>query len=181
MWIFLREGSASQNLVALAPGIIAHGPDQAAFCTDDREPDTLRTAGHINDCARLAVKAGDRRDRRDPARQHAPRPLPRLTPPREPRPGPPGRHRLLRRARQLGARRVWQAGRLVAQTERSSQVRCPPSPHRRTPPSHDHDRDTAAAEELVLDPAGNAGPGDRRREPQPDDPAAEMTDGTALS
>ncbi|HWC86454.1 MAG TPA: adenine deaminase [Solirubrobacteraceae bacterium] len=58
MWVFLRQGSASQNLVALAPTIIAHGPDQAAFCTDDREPDTLLRLGHVNDCARLAVAAG---------------------------------------------------------------------------------------------------------------------------
>jgi adenine deaminase len=58
MWVFLRQGSASQNLVALAPSIVAHGTDQAAFCTDDREPDTLRQLGHINDCARLAVASG---------------------------------------------------------------------------------------------------------------------------
>ena len=58
MWVFLRQGSASQNLEALAPSIVAHGTDQAAFCTDDREPDTLRRLGHVNDCARLAVAAG---------------------------------------------------------------------------------------------------------------------------
>jgi adenine deaminase len=58
MWVFLRQGSASQNLVELAPSIVAHGTDQAAFCTDDREPDTLRELGHINDCARLAVASG---------------------------------------------------------------------------------------------------------------------------
>src|SRR6185437_3373275 len=58
MWVFLRQGSASQNLVELAPSIVAHGTDQAAFCTDDREPDTLRALGHVNDCARLAVASG---------------------------------------------------------------------------------------------------------------------------
>jgi adenine deaminase len=58
MWIFLRQGSASQNLVALAPHVVEHGTDLAAFCTDDREPDTLLREGHINDCARLAVAAG---------------------------------------------------------------------------------------------------------------------------
>jgi len=58
MWVFLRQGSASQNLVELAPSIVAHGTDLAAFCTDDREPDTLRRLGHVNDCARLAVSAG---------------------------------------------------------------------------------------------------------------------------
>ena len=58
MWVFLRQGSASQNLVDLAPDIVAHGSDRATFCTDDREPDTLRRLGHINDCVRLAVAAG---------------------------------------------------------------------------------------------------------------------------
>ncbi len=58
MWVFLRQGSASQNLVELAPSIVAHGPDLAAFCTDDREPDTLLRLGQVNDCARLAVAAG---------------------------------------------------------------------------------------------------------------------------
>jgi adenine deaminase len=58
MWVFLRQGSASQNLVELAPTIVAHGTDQTAFCTDDREPDTLRRLGHVNDCARLAVASG---------------------------------------------------------------------------------------------------------------------------
>ena len=58
MWLFLRQGSASQNLVDLAPTIVAHGTDGAAFCTDDREPDTLLTLGHVNDCVRIAVAAG---------------------------------------------------------------------------------------------------------------------------
>jgi adenine deaminase len=58
MWVFLRQGSASQNLVALAPSIVEHGTDHAAFCTDDREPDTLLEIGHVNDCARLAVASG---------------------------------------------------------------------------------------------------------------------------
>jgi adenine deaminase len=58
MWVFLRQGSASENLAELAPSIVAHGTDLAAFCTDDREPDTLRRLGHVNDCARVAVTAG---------------------------------------------------------------------------------------------------------------------------
>jgi adenine deaminase len=58
MWVFLRQGSASQNLADLAPTIVAHGTDGAAFCTDDREPDTLLSLGHINDCVRLAVASG---------------------------------------------------------------------------------------------------------------------------
>jgi adenine deaminase len=58
MWVFLRQGSASQDLAALAPTVVAHGTDRAALCTDDREPDTLLRLGHINDCVRLAVANG---------------------------------------------------------------------------------------------------------------------------
>jgi adenine deaminase len=58
MWLFIRQGSVSQNLEALIPDVVEHGPELAAFCTDDREPDTLLRLGHINDCARLAVAAG---------------------------------------------------------------------------------------------------------------------------
>jgi adenine deaminase len=58
MWVFVREGSASRNLIELIPMVLDQGTDLVAFCTDDREPDTLRSAGHINDCARLAVAQG---------------------------------------------------------------------------------------------------------------------------
>jgi len=63
MWVFLREGSASRNIRALASTVVAHGTDHAAFCTDDREPSTLLADGHVNDCVRIAVEAGvDERD-----------------------------------------------------------------------------------------------------------------------
>ena len=58
MWIFIRQGSASQNLAELIPTVISHGTDRTAFCTDDREPDTLLSRGHVNDCVRLAVHHG---------------------------------------------------------------------------------------------------------------------------
>lgn len=58
MWIFVREGSASRNLAALIPTVVAHGTSRIAVCTDDREPDTLLTDGHMNDCVRLAVQHG---------------------------------------------------------------------------------------------------------------------------
>jgi adenine deaminase len=63
MWVFLREGSASRNIRALAPTIVEHGTDHAALCTDDREPSTLLADGHVNDCVRIAVESGiDERD-----------------------------------------------------------------------------------------------------------------------
>jgi len=58
MWIFIRQGSASQNLAALIPTVLRHGTDHVALCTDDREPDTLLGRGHLNDCVALAVAAG---------------------------------------------------------------------------------------------------------------------------
>src|SRR3984885_289965 len=58
MWVFIRQGSASQNLRALIPTVLAHGTDHVALCSDDREPDTLLDVGHLNDCVQLAVEAG---------------------------------------------------------------------------------------------------------------------------
>ena len=58
MWIFIRQGSASQNLRDLVPTVLAHGTDHVALCSDDREPDTLIDIGHLNDCVQLAVEAG---------------------------------------------------------------------------------------------------------------------------
>ncbi len=58
MWVFIRQGSASQNLLELIPMVLAEGTDLVAFCTDDREPDTIARLGHVNDCVRLAVGAG---------------------------------------------------------------------------------------------------------------------------
>lgn len=58
MWVFIRQGSASQNLAALVPTVLRHGTDLVALCTDDREPDTLIEVGHMNDCVRLAVANG---------------------------------------------------------------------------------------------------------------------------
>lgn len=58
MWAFIRQGSASQNLTTLVPSVLEHGTDRVALCSDDREPDTIRDLGHVNDCVRLAVASG---------------------------------------------------------------------------------------------------------------------------
>jgi len=60
MWIFVRQGSASKNLADLIPTVLRHGTERIALCTDDREPDTIVTEGHVNDCIRLAVASGAR-------------------------------------------------------------------------------------------------------------------------
>ncbi|MCU1489512.1 MAG: adenine deaminase [Acidimicrobiaceae bacterium] len=58
MWIFVRQGSASRDLAALIGTVVAQGTDRVALCSDDREPDTLLTEGHLDDCLRLAVANG---------------------------------------------------------------------------------------------------------------------------
>jgi adenine deaminase len=114
MWTFIRQGSASQNLEALIPDVLERGPELAAFCTDDREPDTLLRAGHINDCARLAVAAGVSEidalllASTNPARYHGFHRLGGLG---------PGQQADVLCFDELGTwqpERVWQAGRLVS-------------------------------------------------------------------
>jgi adenine deaminase len=118
MWLFIRQGSASQNLEALILDVVRHGPDLAAFCTDDREPDTLLRLGHINDCARLAVAAGLAEvdalilASTNPARYHGFHHLGNLG---------PGYQADVLCFDELGSwrpARVWQAGRLVAEAGR---------------------------------------------------------------
>ena len=58
MWVLIREASNARNLVALLPLVKRYGPDNCAFCTDDREPDFLVRQGHINQMCRLAVANG---------------------------------------------------------------------------------------------------------------------------
>ena len=156
MWVFLRQGSASQNLVALAPGIVAHGTDKAAFCTDDREPDTLLELGHINDCARLAVANGVSEIEAillastNPAQYHGLHHLGSL--------GPGHQADILAFAELADwvPGRVWQAGALVAQDGRIGPGAVPASP----PPALL--RDTVdigrlpCGEQLVLDLAPSA-------------------------
>jgi adenine deaminase len=114
MWIFIREGSASRNLAALVPTILRHGTDRVALCTDDREPDTLLTEGHVNHCVRLAVEAGVRLEdalvavTANPAEYHHLERLGWLA---------PGYQADVLCFEELAAMvpaRVWQAGRLVA-------------------------------------------------------------------
>ncbi|MGC8481534.1 MAG: adenine deaminase [Acidimicrobiales bacterium] len=58
MWVFLRQGSAAQNIAELAPSITRYGTTRAALCSDDREPDLLLHRGHVNDCVRVAIESG---------------------------------------------------------------------------------------------------------------------------
>ncbi|MGH2750603.1 MAG: adenine deaminase [Actinomycetota bacterium] len=58
MWVLIREASNARNLIDLLPLVKEYGPENCAFCTDDREPDFLVREGHINHMCRLAVAHG---------------------------------------------------------------------------------------------------------------------------
>jgi adenine deaminase len=58
MWVLIREASNARNLDDLIPLVSRFGPDRCAFCTDDREPNTLADEGHIDAMCRQAVRAG---------------------------------------------------------------------------------------------------------------------------
>lgn len=58
MWVFLRQGSASWNIPALARTVIESGTSRVALCSDDREPDLIEQKGHMNHCISVAVESG---------------------------------------------------------------------------------------------------------------------------
>ena len=58
MWVLIREASGARNLHALLPLVQEFGPHRLAFCTDDREPEHIAEAGHVNSMVREAVAAG---------------------------------------------------------------------------------------------------------------------------
>jgi adenine deaminase len=58
MWVLIREATAARNLEALAPLVEEFGPHRLALCTDDREPEHIAEAGHMNHVVRRAVELG---------------------------------------------------------------------------------------------------------------------------
>jgi adenine deaminase len=58
MWLLVREASMARNLRALLPLVAEYGPSRIAFCTDDRDPEDIADAGHVNGMVRDAVAAG---------------------------------------------------------------------------------------------------------------------------
>jgi adenine deaminase len=58
MWVLIREASNARNLLDLLPLVRDYGPENSAFCTDDREPDLLVREGHINHMCRISVANG---------------------------------------------------------------------------------------------------------------------------
>jgi adenine deaminase len=58
MWLLIREASMARNLLALLPLVQEYGPGRIAFCTDDRDPEDIADAGHVNGMVREAVAFG---------------------------------------------------------------------------------------------------------------------------
>lgn len=58
MYIMLREGSVTRDVVNLLPAINDKTKHRFLFCTDDRHPEDIMKSGHINYAVNLAVEGG---------------------------------------------------------------------------------------------------------------------------
>lgn len=59
MIVDARESSLSKNITSIIENIKGFkSPRNFTLCTDDREPKDILEKGHLNDCVRIAVKAG---------------------------------------------------------------------------------------------------------------------------
>ena len=59
MIVDARESSMSKNITSIVENIRGFkSPRNFTLCTDDREPKDILQKGHLNDCVRVAVKAG---------------------------------------------------------------------------------------------------------------------------
>lgn len=58
MTVFMREGSAGQNVGALASVVTPQNSSMFCLCTDDASPDDVSTKGHINNAVRCAAAHG---------------------------------------------------------------------------------------------------------------------------
>ena len=58
MYIHLREGSQTRNVIDLLPGVNESYIDRLLFCTDDIHPNDILKDGHINYNINLAIKYG---------------------------------------------------------------------------------------------------------------------------
>lgn len=58
MYVHLREGSATRNIRALAPGITADNLSRIIMCTDDRHAEDLLKRGHLDNNLRVLTECG---------------------------------------------------------------------------------------------------------------------------
>ncbi len=58
LYVHLREGSQTRNVLDLLPGVNANNHHRILFCTDDKHPEDILNEGHINYNANLAINYG---------------------------------------------------------------------------------------------------------------------------
>jgi adenine deaminase len=58
MWIMMREGSLTRDVLRLLPIISEHTKHRIMLCTDDKHPEDLVHEGHVNFAIHLLVKNG---------------------------------------------------------------------------------------------------------------------------
>lgn len=58
MYVLLRQGTVCRNVLQLLPGVDDYNYKRCLFCTDDRQPQSIRDEGHINYAVNLAIENG---------------------------------------------------------------------------------------------------------------------------
>ena len=58
MYVHVRQGTVTKNLLALLPGITQANAARICFCTDDKHLNELAASGGIDEVVRLAIKNG---------------------------------------------------------------------------------------------------------------------------
>ncbi|MFA7560483.1 MAG: adenine deaminase [Candidatus Izemoplasmatales bacterium] len=58
MYIHLREGSQTKNIVDLLPGVNPSIYQRILFCSDDLHPSDIKKTGHIDNNINIAIKSG---------------------------------------------------------------------------------------------------------------------------
>lgn len=58
MYILLRQGSACHNLRTLLKGVTAENSRRCLLCSDDRQPKTIFSEGHLDNHLRICVEEG---------------------------------------------------------------------------------------------------------------------------
>ena len=58
MYIMLRQGTACRNVLQLLPGVDERNSSRILFCTDDKQPQTIVSCGHVNEGVNIAIQNG---------------------------------------------------------------------------------------------------------------------------
>lgn len=58
MYVMLRQGTACKNVKDLVKGVNEQNSSRVLFCTDDRQPQTIKEYGHINHGVNIAIEEG---------------------------------------------------------------------------------------------------------------------------